>query len=220
MRLREEAVGLRSFDVVDAQAEVVGLAHRTRVDLLGLGTSNDPIASVQVLVVIVPPVILRLQWVHNSLGLEDAVFVDILHLQPRHSFPFLGQLRWTAAFDRLSQYFSSSVLPSVAAFSIDIIDLQRISDEASTVVGHDFRSRRQDVLGTQRVHVSFGAELHSLRLCSLNIVNVKRIGGLIDVLAAIGYGFDKGRKAEVGRSGTLRDEDLGRSASNIMLQEG
>lgn len=171
-------------------------------------------------VIVVSPVILRLQGIDYSLSLKDAIFVDILNFQSRHSFPFFGEFRWTAAFNGLSQYFSSSILPSMATFSIDIVDLKSISNEIPAIIGHDFRSSRKDVLGTERVNVSFGTELNSLGSCSFYIINVKRIGSLIDMLTAIRHRLNKSRKSKVGRSGTLRYEHLRRSPSNIMLQEG
>ena len=54
------------------------------------------------LVIIVTPVILRLQWIDYPLRLKNAVFVDILDLQSRHTLPFLGKFRRTAAFNWLS----------------------------------------------------------------------------------------------------------------------
>lgn len=171
------------------------------------------------LVVIVAPVILRLQWIDNPFCLENAVFVDILDLQSRHSLAFFGELRGTASFNRLFQYFSPSILPSVASFSINIVDLKRISDEISTIIWYDLCSRGQHILGTQRIHVSFGAELDSLRLRSLDIINIERIGGFIDMFTAIGNRLNKGRKPKVSRCGTLGYEYLRRSASNILLEE-
>lgn len=61
MGLGEEGVGLRSLDVLDAQTEIVGLVDGVRMDLLGLGPSDPPVTAIQILIVVVPPLVLRLQ---------------------------------------------------------------------------------------------------------------------------------------------------------------
>lgn len=175
---------------------------------------------IESLVLVVAPVVGGLQWVCAPRRLEEAVLVDVLHLQARHSPALPGQLRGTAALDGLAQYLLAAVLPGVAALSINIADLEGVSHEAAAVVGHDLRGGGESVLGTERVNVALGSELNGFGPGALDVCHAERIGGFIDVFAAIGDWLYVGREGEVGGGGALGNEDLGRGACDVVLQEG
>lgn len=220
MGLGEEGIGLCALDVLDAQAEVIRLIDRVRMNLPRLRPSYPSVAAVQALIIVIPPLVLRFERVGVPRGLENAILVDILHLQARHSLSLLCQFGWTAPLNRLTQDLLSPILPGVAPLAIDITDLQGITNKISTIIRNDLPSRGQSVLRTQRIHISLAPKLDGLGPRSLDIPHEERIGCLIDMPTPIGDGLDVGRQGKIGRCCALGDEHLGRSACDIVLQEG
>lgn len=108
----------------------------------------------------------------------------------------------------------------MAPLAIDVIDLQGVANKIATIIGKDLPSRGQSVLGTEWVHIALALELDGLGPRSLDVPHEQRIGSLIDVLAAVRDGLDVGAEGEIGGGGALGDEHLGRSACDVMLEEG
>lgn len=108
----------------------------------------------------------------------------------------------------------------MTALSIYVTDLKSVPNKIPSIIRDNLPRRGQRILGTQWVYIPFTPELDSLRLCSLNIPHEERIGTLIDMLVPIRNRLNESTQGKVGRGGALRDEDLGSSPCDIMLQEG
>jgi len=87
------------------------------------------IVGVEGLVVLVPPVVLWLERVRLSAGLEDPILVNIFDLQPRDRSQLFGEMRRFAPFYRLFQYLLPSVHPSLSPLTVYVADLEGVSDE-------------------------------------------------------------------------------------------
>ena len=110
------------------------------MDLSRFGPSDDPVAAIQALIVIVTPLVLRPQWIGIAGGLENAILIDILHLQSRHPLTLPGQFGRAAPFDGLTQDLLTPILPSIVPFSIDVTDLQGVTNKTTTIIRHDLTS--------------------------------------------------------------------------------
>ncbi len=137
MGLGEEGIGLRALDILDAQTQVVALVDSRWMHLLRLGPPNYSVATVQLLLLIISPLVLGPKWIGGASGLEYAIFVDVLYSQPLYTLSLPSQLRWTATLDGLSQNFLPPILPRVTPLAIDVADLESVSDEVPAIIRHD-----------------------------------------------------------------------------------
>jgi hypothetical protein len=81
----EEAAGLCSFDVLNAETVVIVAGDSGWMHLLWMGPRDGSVGKVQLLLVVISPVVLWLLRIGVSLRLKDPILVDVLHLKPRDS---------------------------------------------------------------------------------------------------------------------------------------
>lgn len=86
----------------------------------------------QLLLVVVSPVVNRLEGIRQSLGLKHTIFIDILDLQPGLSTHVSGQSRRLAALDLLFFVWFGLLYPIIAPLSIDIFDIQSVPYESTS----------------------------------------------------------------------------------------